>query len=99
MPLSNDMDDHTILIQNRHSEESFTQQVCDQFDALYSEAIRNGSRILTLVLHPWVIGQPYRIGALERALTHIMTNKGVWSATGSEIVDAFASQAQGEVHA
>ena len=99
MPLSNDMDDHTILLQNRHSEESFTQQICDQFDALYSEAIRNGSRILTLVLHPWVIGQPYRIGALERALTHIMTNKGVWSATGSEIVDAFASRAQGEVHA
>ena len=99
MPLCNDMDDHTILIQNRHSEESFTQQICDQFDALYSEAVRSGSRILTLVLHPWVIGQPYRIGALERALTYIMTNKGVWSATGSEIIDAFASQAEGEIHA
>jgi hypothetical protein len=92
MPLSNDMDDHTIIIQNRHSEESFTQQICDQFDALHSEAVRSGSRILTLVLHPWVIGQPYRIGAVERA-TYIMTNKGVRSATVSEIVDAFTSQA------
>jgi hypothetical protein len=93
MPLSNDMDDHTILLQNRHSEETFTQQICDQFDALYSEAATSGGRILTLVLHPWVIGQPYRIGALERALSYIMTNKGVWSATGSEIVDAFTSRA------
>jgi allantoinase len=93
MPLSNDIDDHTILVQNRHSEDAFTQQVCDQFDALYKEAASTGGRILTLALHPWVIGQPYRIGALERALTHIMENEDVWTATGAEILDAFTAQA------
>ena len=72
MPLSNDIDDHTILVQNRHSEDAYTQQVCDQFDALYKEAATGGGRILALPLHPWVIGQPYRIGALEGMLTHIM---------------------------
>jgi hypothetical protein len=40
-----------------------------------------------------VIGQPYRIGALERALTHIMENEDVWTATGAEILDAFTAQA------
>jgi len=93
MPLSNDIDDHTILVQNRHSEDAFTQQVCDQFDVLYKEAATHGGRILALPLHPWVIGQPYRIGALERALTHIMENKDVWAATGAEILDAFTAQA------
>ena len=93
MPLSNDIDDHTILIQNRHSEDAFTQQVCDQFDVLYKEAATQGGRILALPLHPWVIGQPYRIGALERALTHIMGHTDVWAATGAEILDAFAAQA------
>ena len=93
MPLSNDIDDCTILIQNRHSEDLFTQQVCDQFDALYKEAETGGGRIFTLLLHPWVIGQPYRIGALERILTHITNHKEIWSATGAEILDAFRTQA------
>jgi hypothetical protein len=39
-----------------------------------------------------VIGQPYRIGALEQALAHIMGHHDVWAATGSEILDAWQSQ-------
>ena len=42
MPLANDIDDDTILVQNRHSEDAFTQQVCDQFDRLYDEAAAAG---------------------------------------------------------
>jgi len=32
-----------------------------------------------------VIGQPYRIRALERVLAHVLAYAGVWSATGAEI--------------
>jgi allantoinase len=92
MPLSNDVDDVTILIQNRHSEDAFTQQVCDQFDLLYAEAARAGGRIMTLSLHPWAIGQPYRIAALESALSHMLGKAGVWPATAGEILDAFTAQ-------
>jgi peptidoglycan/xylan/chitin deacetylase (PgdA/CDA1 family) len=92
MPLSNDIDDYTILVQNRHAEDSYTQQVCDQFDALYKEAATQGGRILALSLHPWAIGQPYRISALERALAHIMKHPDVWATTGAEILDAFTAQ-------
>jgi peptidoglycan/xylan/chitin deacetylase (PgdA/CDA1 family) len=92
MPVSNDIDDVTILVQNRHSEDDFVRQVCDQFDALHREAGAQGGRVMTLSLHPWAIGQPYRIGALERALAHILQHKDVWSATASEILDAFVAQ-------
>ena len=92
LPLSNDIDDYTILVQNRHAEDAYAQQVCDQFDVLYKESEKQGGRILALSLHPWVVGQPYRIGALERALKHVMGHKGVWAATGSEILDAFTAQ-------
>jgi len=93
LPLSNDIDDVTILVQNRHSEDAFAEQVSDQFDLLYKEAETQGGRLMTLSLHPWAIGQPYRIGALERALQHISSHRDVWAATGAEIVDAFAAQA------
>lgn len=92
MPLPNDIDDYTILVQNRHSEDAFTQQACDQFDLLYDEAAHQGARIMTLSLHPWVIGQPYRISALESALKHMVSKKGVWPATAVEILDAFIGQ-------
>jgi peptidoglycan/xylan/chitin deacetylase (PgdA/CDA1 family) len=92
LPLSNDIDDYTILVQNRHAEDAYAQQVCDQFDVLYKESETQGGRILALSLHPWVIGQPYRISALEHALKHVMGHKGVWAATGSEILDAFTAQ-------
>jgi allantoinase len=92
LPLSNDIDDYTILVQNRHVEDAYAQQVCDQFDVLYTESETQGGRILALSLHPWVIGQPYRIGSLEKALTHIMSHKDVWAATGAEILDAFKAQ-------
>jgi allantoinase len=92
LPHPVDIDDYTILINNHHSEDDFTAALCDQFDTLYREAATQGGRIMAISLHPWVIGQPYRIGALEAALAHITRHKGVWSATGAEILDAFAAQ-------
>jgi hypothetical protein len=91
MPHPIDMDDHTILVQNHHTEDDFRDQLCDQFDALYRESATQGGRIMAVSLHPWVIGQPYRIGALEQALAHIMRHEGVWAATGSEILDAWSA--------
>jgi hypothetical protein len=47
---------------------------------------------MAISLHPWITGQPYRIGALEQALRHMLSRKGVWSATGAEIMDAWKAQ-------
>jgi peptidoglycan/xylan/chitin deacetylase (PgdA/CDA1 family) len=55
----------------------------DQFDVLY----REGGRVMAISLHPFVAGQPHRIGAVDRALSYICRHAGVWRATGSEIVD------------
>ena len=92
MPHPVDIDDYTILVQNHHSEDDFCDQLCDQFDVLYKESATQGGRIMAISLHPWVIGQPYRIKALEDALQHIMGHDGVWAATGSEILDAWTAQ-------
>ena len=95
MPHPIDIDDHTILVQNHHTEYDFRDQLCDQFDLLYKESATDGGRIMAISLHPWVIGQPYRVRALEEALAHIMRHRGVWAATGSQILDAWrAAQPQ-----
>ena len=40
---------------------------------------------MCLPLHPFLIGQPQRIAALDAALAHIVAHDGVWLATGREI--------------
>ena len=93
MPHSCDLDDYQILINNHHTEDDFRDALIDQFDQLYRESAHQGGRIMSISLHPWITGQPYRIGALEAALDHIMSRRGVWAATGAEIVDAWKKQA------
>jgi peptidoglycan/xylan/chitin deacetylase (PgdA/CDA1 family) len=92
MPHSHEIDDRVILLDLHHTEAQFVEQVSDQFDALYREAGRHGGRIMAITLHPWVIGQPYRIRALRAALSHILRHAGVWSATAAEILAAFRAQ-------
>jgi peptidoglycan/xylan/chitin deacetylase (PgdA/CDA1 family) len=89
MPHPIDLDDATILVQNHHTEDDFRDALVDQFEVLYRESSDSQGRIFALSLHPWVIGQPYRISALEDALAHIMRHRGVWAAPGGEILDAW----------
>lgn len=92
MPLSSDIDDAALLLGMHHDEDEFRVQLTDQFDLLYEEAATRGGRIMSITLHPWAIGQPYRISALESTLGHIMRHPGVWPATGAEILDAWLKQ-------
>ena len=93
MPHPCDIDDYQILINNHHTEDDFRDALCDQFDVLYRESATQGGRVMAISLHPWITGQPYRIGALEQALDHILSRRGVWPATGAQIVDAWKAQA------
>ncbi|MDP6574560.1 MAG: polysaccharide deacetylase family protein [Rhodospirillales bacterium] len=92
MPHSHEIDDQTIMLNYHHSEQSFVDQVKDQFDFLYREAAEAGGRIMAITIHPWMSGQPHRIKALESALAYVAGHDGVWSATGAEILASFKEQ-------
>jgi peptidoglycan/xylan/chitin deacetylase (PgdA/CDA1 family) len=68
--------------------DDFERMTCRAFDVLYRESAEI-ARVAAISLHPFIIGLPHRIGALERALEHITAHDGVWRATGSEIADHF----------
>jgi allantoinase len=85
LPLSTELEDRFVLMQNAHSAESWCQQVCDAFDFLVAESV-NGARLLALQVHPWLIGQPHRIGYFEQVLAHISGSEHVYSAQPSAIL-------------
>ena len=67
------------------------RMVTEAFDRLNQDGASSG-RLLVLNLHPYLIGQPYRIKYLDQALGHIMGQQGVWAATGREIVEWYLHQ-------
>ncbi len=64
----------------------FQRMLCEQFDQLYEEGEESG-RVMSINLHPWLVGHPYRVKALDRALQYITGHAGVWLATGGEVAD------------
>jgi hypothetical protein len=66
--------------------EHYASMVKAAFDQLYDEGQENGM-VLCMPLHPFVIGEPHRIGALADVLRHVTSHDRVWLATAGEISD------------
>jgi hypothetical protein len=54
--------------------------------------------MMALPLHPFIIGLPFRIDALDKALEYICSHDRVWLATGGEILDWYYEQYSGAGH-
>lgn len=68
VPVNHELSDRQIILTQQHSAESFAEQIRDAHVWLAGEAERYGPRLLTLHLTPYVVGLPYRIGAVEALL-------------------------------
>ena len=87
IPYSAEINDLPQCLRMNRTADEFREMICQQFDTLYRESVESGSgRVMAICLHPFVIGVPHRIGALDEALKYITDHEGVWCATGSEIV-------------
>lgn len=92
MPLSNELEDRFVIVNNGHSEDSWVEQIIDACDLLLKESATGGGRILALNIHPWLLGQPHRIARLEAVLDHLTSLDAVWSASAGNILADFARQ-------
>jgi allantoinase len=88
LPIMLELDDVHALWDRRVPIDRYEQLLCESFNTLYRDGAQNG-RLLVLHLHPWLIGQPFRIGFLDAALGVMMQRQGVWAAQGSTIIDWF----------
>ncbi len=89
LPLNHELSDRQIITVQQQSADSYAQQMRDAFDWLAGEG---AGRLLPLHLTPYIMGLPYRIGALEDLLTDLAARPQAWVATGAEIVGAWEAQ-------
>ncbi len=90
VPINHELSDRQIITVQQQSAESFVEQMQDAFALFAKESVRGG-RVLAIQLTPYVMGLPFRMGALERLLTWFGNQPQSWFATTGEIVDGFAA--------
>jgi len=88
IPYTIELNDMPLFNAPSISIEDFLQRTRDAFDVLYEEAAKT-PRVMSIALHPFLIGSPHRIRYLDRALEYIKGHDKVWFATGSEIIEAY----------
>jgi peptidoglycan/xylan/chitin deacetylase (PgdA/CDA1 family) len=86
IPYSSEINDIPALLGLHQSPERFGRMICDQFDVLYEDGARTG-RVMSICLHPFLVGHPHRSKYFAQALAHITSRQEVWLATGGEIID------------
>ncbi|MFN4039166.1 MAG: polysaccharide deacetylase family protein [Erythrobacter sp.] len=94
LPLNHELSDRQIIATQQKSADSWAESLTDAFDWLAGEAEEQGGagRMLPVHLTPYIMGLPYRIGALEGWLAATAARGEAWFATGAEIVAAWQAQ-------
>lgn len=97
MPLNTELSDRMIIATQQHSAEGWAQMMRDSFNWLSAEAkgnayMKGGGRMLPIHLTPYIMGLPYRIGALEELLADFAGREDASIAPGAEIVSHWESQ-------
>jgi allantoinase len=92
MPYTLEIGDIPHFLFHGGSGPDFERMIVDQFEVMYEDGKRV-PRILSIALHPFIVGHPFRARYLERALAHIRNHADVWITTGGAIVDWYRAEA------
>lgn len=89
LPYSQEINDSAAIMGRLVSAELFADMIIDQIDELVLQSEETGNPLIFgLALHANIIGQPFRLRQLRRALVHIhsLADK-VWITRGCDIAD------------
>lgn len=91
VPYSIEVNDSPVMVFRQEGALDFERMMIDQFDEMLLQS-QKYPLCYTIVLHPFVIGHPYRLRALRRALTHIAARRGdVWITTTGQVAAHYAT--------
>jgi peptidoglycan/xylan/chitin deacetylase (PgdA/CDA1 family) len=78
VPYPQEVNDIPAIAVRRASAEQFADMIVAQFDEMLSQA-EGVPLVMGVALHPYIVGQPFRLRHLRSALAHIARHRGrVW---------------------
>jgi peptidoglycan/xylan/chitin deacetylase (PgdA/CDA1 family) len=92
LPYALELNDSSTIIGRQTTARDFADMIVDEFDEL-RDAARTQPLVMSVVVHSFISGQPFRLRALSRALQHIAAaGDEVWLATPGEIAGFIAAR-------
>lgn len=89
IPYSQEIDDIPTIIPNRANASEFADMIVDQFDEMLMQSISH-PLVFSIALHPYIMGQPFRLKHLRRALQHIKKRQEkIWFTYPGNIADHY----------
>ena len=95
VPYPQEMNDIPMIVARQMDGKDFAGMIIDNFDEMLEQAARQ-PLVMGIALHPYIVGQPYRLRHLRRALAHIAAardSRQIWMTTPGAICDAAVAQA------
>lgn len=90
VPLNHELSDRQVITVQQNSAESYAEQLRDAWDWLAAEAAQTGAaRMLPIHLTPYIMGLPYRIGALEALLEELAAQEANVFLTPGDVLAAW----------
>ena len=83
VPYPQELNDIPMIMARQMDAKDFAQMVIDNFDEMLEQS-RAQPLVMGIALHPYIVGQPYRLRHLRRALEHIARARdagGIWWTT------------------
>jgi allantoinase len=87
IPYPQELNDIPMIVGRQMDGKDFAQMIVDNFDEMLEQS-RQQPLVMGIALHPYLVGQPYRLRHLRRALQHLVAARDrgeVWFATPGAI--------------
>jgi peptidoglycan/xylan/chitin deacetylase (PgdA/CDA1 family) len=98
MPYPIETNDSPTLVMRQHTAMDLMEMWIDQFDEMLAQSERGQSLVCPFVLHTFLLGQPFRIRQLRRAMQHILAHRErIWLTRPGDIAAHIQSLPPGTV--
>jgi peptidoglycan/xylan/chitin deacetylase (PgdA/CDA1 family) len=92
VPYSQEINDSSTIVGRQSSATDFADMIIDQFDEM-RETPGDEPLVMSIILHAFISGQPFRLRALRRAVAHIARHAStLWLTRPGDIARHFAGQ-------
>ena len=92
VPYSQEINDSSTIIGRQASATEFAGMIIDQFDEMLATS-GDEPLVMSVILHSFISGQPFRLRALRRAVEHILKNaEEAWITQPGKIAKFYAER-------
>jgi allantoinase len=86
IPYPQELNDIPMIVARQMDGRDFADVIVDHFDEMLAQS-KHQPLVMGIALHPYIVGQPYRLRHLRRALEHVVKENKAWLTTPGEIYD------------